>query len=67
MKPPPQTKQVLYLLHFYLNGLASMDDVVQAASVLDDEEKGYFKMVAQIAVPNEVAEERVLPLLGRIP
>lgn len=66
MKPPPETRLALYLLHFYMEGLASVDDVVEAARVLDEQELVYFKLVAQIAFDEEIAVEKVLPVIERL-
>lgn len=66
MKPPPDTKVALYVLHYYMQGLASLNDVVREASPLSREELTYFKLVCQIAFPADVVEEKILPLIGRL-
>lgn len=64
MKPPPETRLALYLLHFYMEGLASVDDVVEAARVLDEQELIYFRLVAGISFPDD--GEKVLPVIERL-
>lgn len=53
MKPPSSTRLALYLLHWYTKGMASGDDVVEAAMQLDEEELRHFKIVAGIAFSGE--------------
>jgi hypothetical protein len=39
---------------------------VEAARVLDEQELVYFKLVAQIAFDEEMAVEKVLPVIERL-
>jgi hypothetical protein len=66
MKPPLQTNTALYVLYFYMHGLASVDDVLREARLLDDEQLTYFKLVSQISYSVEDVEAKVLPLIGRL-
>ena len=66
-KPPPDTKLALHVFYFYMHGLASADDVIEAAGKLSVEELTNFKLVSVISYPPELAEENVLPILGRLP
>lgn len=57
MKPPSSTRLALYLLHWYTKGMASGDDVIEAARQLDEDELRHFKIVAGIAYSGETLAE----------
>lgn len=65
MKPPPQTKQALYVLYFFSRGLASADDVVRYASLLDEQELEHYKLVAGISYYGATLA-KVLPVISRL-
>ena len=65
MKPPPQSRLALHMLHWFTNGMACADDVVEAARVLSVEELAHVKRVAGLAYKGTVLE-RVLPVIERL-
>lgn len=67
MRPPPEARLALYLLHFHTRGLASIDDVVQAARQLDEEQLTYFRLVAGISyIGQPEAEALAEMVVGRL-
>ena len=65
MKPTGRNRIALHLLYFYGRGLASADDVVEAAKQLDAEGLKHFKTVARLSYSGTLLE-RVLPVIERL-
>lgn len=53
MKPPPDSRIAYFVLYCFTIGLASDEDVIEAAATLEDEEIKHFKLVAKIAYDGE--------------
>ena len=65
MKPPQSSSLALYMLHYYVDGLASVDDVLAAARQLDEVELERFKMIGKISYFGR-ALQKVLPVIERL-